>query len=149
MLTQLTEHFSLQELILSQAAVRQKIDNRPTLAIVGNLRMLALVLEQVRSVAGVAITVSSGYRSVAVNAAIGGAKNSAHCLGLAADINAKGMAPLELANLIQESNIMFDQLIHEGGWVHLGLSHGNQRRQVLTANFAAKKTTYVSGLFPL
>ena len=142
----LTEHFSLAELVASQVATRKGIDNKPGPAIVTNLTRLAALLEQVRVLVGVPITVSSGYRSPALNKAGGGAASSAHVLGLAADISTAKLAPKALALLIRQSAIVFDQLIYEGTWVHIALSVGAPRRQVLTAKFAGGAVSYVAGI---
>jgi hypothetical protein len=40
--------------------------------------------------------------------------------------------PYEVAEAIARVGIEFDQLIREYGWVHLGLSEGEPRRQTLT-----------------
>ena len=142
----LTEHFSLAELVSSQVATRKGIDNTPGPAIVISLKRLAALLEQVRALVGAPITVSSGYRSPALNRAVGGAASSAHVLGLAADISTNKLAPKALALLIRQSGILFDQLIYEGTWVHIGLSAGAPRRQVLTAKFAGGGVSYVAGI---
>lgn len=142
----LTPHFSLAELTASDTAVARKIDNTPTPAITANLMRLAGVLERVRDLAGAPIKVSSGYRAPALNKAIGGSATSAHVFGLAADISTSAMSPKVLASLIRDSKIPFDQLIYEGTWVHIGLSAGKPRRQVLTAKFGPGGTTYVNGI---
>lgn len=142
----LTPHFSLAELTASDTAVARKIDNTPTPAIAANLTRLAGVLEQVRTLVGAPIKVSSGYRAPALNKAVGGAANSAHVFGLAADISTAAISPKALARLIQQSDIVFDQLIYEGTWAHIGLSAGKPRRQVLTAKFGPGGTTYVNGI---
>ena len=142
----LSPHFSLAELLASQVATRKGIDNTPAPAIVANLTRLAALLEQVRALVGAPITISSGYRSPALNRAVGGAASSAHVLGLAADISTAKLAPKALALLIRQSDIAFDQLIYEGTWVHIGLSTGALRRQVLTAKFAGGGVSYVAGI---
>src|ERR1051325_8425715 len=83
---QLTEHFSLEELIASEVAARKGIDNTPPDDIVAKLRVLAAGLERVRAVRDGPIHVTSGYRCLALNTAIGGAHDSMHIQGLAADI---------------------------------------------------------------
>lgn len=143
---QLSKNFSLAELVASQIATRKGIDNTPAPAIVANLTRLATLLEQVRAVVGAPIAISSGYRSPALNKALSGAANSAHVLGLAADISTAKLAPKALALLIRQSGIIFDQLIYEGTWVHIGLSVGAPRRQVLTAKFAGGGASYVAGI---
>ena len=142
----LSPHFSLAELVSSQVATRKGIDNAPAPAIVANLTRLAALLEQVRALVGAPIAISSGYRSPALNKAVGGAANSAHVLGLAADISMVKLTPKVLALLIWQSDIAFDQLIYEGTWVHIGLSTGALRRQVLTAKFAGGSVSYVAGI---
>jgi hypothetical protein len=143
----LSEHFTLEELVASQLAARLRFDNRPGPDVLANLRRVAAVLEQVRALVGGPVLVSSGYRSPVVNAAVGGAKGSAHLQGLAADINVPGLTPRALAKLIRDSDIQFDQLICEGGaWVHIGLSAGAPRREVLTATFAPGGVVYSQGL---
>ena len=143
---QLSKNFSLAELVASQVATRKGIDNTPAPAIVANLTRLAVLLEQVRALVGAPIAISSGYRSPALNKAVGGAGNSAHVQGLAADISTAKLAPKALAMLIRQSGLVFDQLIYEGTWVHIGLSTGAPRRQVLTAKFAGGGIIYVAGI---
>ena len=142
----LSPHFTLAELVESQTAARKGIDNTPPPAAVAGLVRVAALLEQVRALVGGPITVSSGYRCPALNKAIGGAANSAHVLGLAADITAPGMTPQALAKLIQGAGLPFDQLIYEGTWVHVGLSAGPPRRQVLTATFIDGRASYSVGI---
>lgn len=142
----LTEHFTLEEFTDSQTATRRGIDNSAPPPVVNNLRRVAELLEQVRALVGKPLVVSSGYRSPALNVAIGGARSSAHLTGLAADINAVGMRARELAVAIRDSGLPFDQLIHEGTWVHIGLNSGQPRREVLTAHFGGGATTYTRGI---
>ena len=80
----LSEHFTLEELIFSQTAMRKGIDNTPAPDIVRNLRRLAGALEDVRALLGAPVVISSGFRGEALNRAVGGARNSAHMRGLAA-----------------------------------------------------------------
>lgn len=143
---QLTPHFSLEELCSSQAAVRNGLENKPDLEATKNLRWLAGTLEEVRALVGKPVHVSSGYRSPAVNKAVGGSSKSAHMRGMAADITVPGMTSRDLAELIRSSAIAYDQLIHEGTWVHLGLADGVMRRQVLTAHFSPAGVTYTQGI---
>ncbi|MGH8381986.1 D-Ala-D-Ala carboxypeptidase family metallohydrolase [Pseudomonas sp.] len=140
----LSEHFTLAEMTISESAARLNIDNTPSAETLINLRRLCTFLEQVRLLIDKPVLVSSGYRSVELNRAIGGSLKSAHVQGLAADINAPGMAPLALAQRVADSPLMFDQLILEyDQWVHLGLAATPERRQLLTIR---KGTGYLSGL---
>ncbi len=140
----LSEHFTLAEMTASQSAVRLTIDNSPSAETLNNLRRLCAFLEQVRLLVKKPVLVSSGYRSTELNRIIGGAPQSAHMQGLAADINVPGMSPATLARRVADSPLMFDQLIIEfDQWVHLGLAEGLQRRQLLTIR---KGSGYLPGL---
>ena len=135
----LSEHFTLQELTISDWASRNNVDNTPTPDIVENLRILAAKLEEIRTVLDQPIHVNSGYRSPKVNKAIGGKPTSSHQYGLAADIRSDFGTPEQVCTAIMESGIKFDQLILEfptpdgGGWTHIGVGK-QMRQQVLTIN---------------
>ena len=140
----ITPHFTLDEMTVSQLAARDGFDNTPPPQAQANLRLLCCALEQVRALFGVPIIVSSGYRSEKVNRLIGGAANSQHVQGLAADFTVIEVSPQETVRRISESAVPFDQLILEfDRWVHLSVSHGMPRRQVLTIR---KGTGYLPGL---
>lgn len=140
----LTPHFTLAEMTASQLANRAGLDNNPDSKVIANLVELCKTLEQVRSLVGQPILVSSGYRCEALNRWIGGSDSSAHTQGLAADIMAVSLSPRQLAERIMHSQLDFDQLILEfDGWVHLGLAEQQQRRQVLTIR---NGTGYLPGL---
>ena len=143
----LSEHFNLNEFTASETATRKGIDNTPPAVVTERLRMLAATLEQVRSLLGNnSIRISSGYRCLALNRAIGSGDLSAHVLGYAVDFTCpKFGTPKEVANKIAESAIKFDQLIYEGTWIHLSVDPRN-RREVLTAHFGKGKTKYTKGI---
>lgn len=153
---QLTDHFTLEEMVLSEVAARKGLDNTPTPEVILSLTRVAQFLEQVRALAKTTygpdkvIIVTSGYRSPAVNEAVGGVGTSYHCVGLAADIHCPGVAVLDLAKLIEQKLIGYDQLIHEfGTWVHVGLPvlNATPRHQSLT--IGGHPTTTRTGLLPL
>lgn len=136
----LSPHFSLAELTVSQEAERRGLLNVPPPDIIENLRQTAVLMENIRTVlGGKPIIVNSAYRSPAVNQAIGGSKTSAHMLGLACDfICQKFGNPYAIAIAIRDSQIPYDQLILEYGWVHIGLPAPMRpmRRQNLTKRSA-------------
>ena len=86
---QLTEHFTLEEFTTSSTAKARGIDNSvSSQRVAENLRNLCeQVLEPLRSYANQPITISSGYRCKALNKVVGGARNSQHMTGEAADIH--------------------------------------------------------------
>jgi hypothetical protein len=144
----LTAHFTLEELIASDYAIRHGIANVPDAEIYENLQTLAQGLERIRACVGKPIHVSSGYRSPKLNSAIRGSKNSQHLQGLAADIVVPGISAMGLAGIIVqcEDRIVFDQVIQEGTWVHVSFPAVDKqpRGQVLTAKWPGP--TYVTGL---
>lgn len=143
----MSEHFTIAELTFSQTATRRGIDNTPSEQVSNNLRRLMGTLELVRALVGKPLTISSGYRSPALNIAVGGARDSAHVKGLAADINCPGMTPKALATLIRDSGIEYDQIILEfGRWVHIGLADGALRNEELTASLSNGTVQYTRGL---
>ena len=122
---QLTEHFSLEELVASETAARAGIDNMPPPSLMPNMQTLADGLEQVRDVlGGLAIHVNSGYRCPELNRRVGGAANSQHMDGLAADILCPDFGPpLAVCKAIAGSGIPTDQIIHEyGQWCHVSFT---------------------------
>lgn len=147
----LSPHFSLAELTVSNAGARAGLRNVPVGSALDNLTRLALLLESVRGLLfNAPILVSSGYRSPAVNNLVGGAHNSAHTRGLAADFIApKYGRPRDICEAIRASSIQFDQLIYEGTWVHIAAPAvaAVPRREVLTAVFrGGMPVQYLKGL---
>jgi hypothetical protein len=144
----LSEHFTLEELSFSEAAARLGLDNDPGPVVVRNLVRVAGVMERIRTLLGNrTIAVHSGYRSAAVNRVVGGVATSAHCLGLACDFVCPAFgAPCEVALAIFKSDIQYDQLILEYGWVHVGLAQEEMlsRRESLTKRSA--QAGYESGI---
>ena len=125
------KHFTIQELTRSATATRLHIDNTPDAAVVRCLELLVdNILDPLRERYGLPIYVTSGYRCRLLNDAVGGADNSQHMLGQAADITAG--SPDEnrrLYNLIRQMRLPFDQLIDEQGmqWIHV--SYGPRHRR--------------------
>ena len=80
----LSNNLSLAEVVKSNTAIRRGIDNTPTDAHIENLKYLAeRVFQPIREHFSSAIYVSSGYRSKALNEAIGGSQRSFHSHGMA------------------------------------------------------------------
>lgn len=145
---QLSPNFTLEQFTYSETAEQRGIDNRPEAAHLPALRRLAAALEEVQALLGAPLAITSGYRSPALNSAVGGVAHSRHALGLAVDFVCPGFgAPLEVARAIADSGIVFDQVIHEyGRWVHFGLAPEGEesRKQLLT--ICSSKEGYLDGL---
>lgn len=132
----MAKYFSISEMIRSETAAVRRIDNTPSHDVTRRLNALMDdCLDPVRKLWGRPIGVNSGYRSLALNAAVGGAASSQHMKGEAADITTGSVADnLQLFERIAASAIPFDQLIDEnrGRWIHISYrADGKNRRQVL------------------
>ncbi len=113
---QLSPHFSLQEMLASHTASRLKINNQPTdLSVIANLKALCtVVLEPIRQMVDKPVIITSGYRSRALNTRLGGAVQSQHMFGEAADFTVNGVDMAALAKALETDNTLpFDQLIFE------------------------------------
>jgi uncharacterized protein YcbK (DUF882 family) len=133
------KYFTIRELTRTSTGIR----NVPGRMELRNLELLVeKVLDPVREIYGKPITVTSGYRSPAVNRKVGGAINSHHVRGMAADINGVGDDPKEnrkIYDIIRTSGIKFTQLINEypdkdgnPNWVHVSYDPENLKCQRLT-----------------
>ena len=100
-------YFTLSELLRSDTAAARSIDNAPSHDVIRRLNALMdECLDPVRELWGKPIGVNSGYRSPALNAAVGGAAASQHMKGEAAE--------------------------NRGRWIHISYrADGKNRRQVL------------------
>jgi hypothetical protein len=158
---QLSKNLALSEVTRSETAKRRGISNMPTEEHIENFKKLAEnVFQPIRDHFGVPIRISSGYRSEALNKAIGGAgkmvngkyvPSSQHCTGEAIDIDMDGtsITNKQVFDYIKE-HLQFDQLIWEFGtdsnpdWVHVSYeSTGKQRKQVLKAIKKGSATSYL------
>jgi hypothetical protein len=149
---QLSKNLSLAEVMRSETAKRKGVSNMPTEAHIANFKLLAeKVFQPIREHFGVPIHISSGYRSAALNKAVGGSATSQHCTGEAIDIDMDGtsITNAQIFNYIKE-NLEFDQLIAEfpvnsnPAWVHVSYEgSGKQRKQILVAKKIGSKTTYI------
>jgi zinc D-Ala-D-Ala carboxypeptidase len=159
---QLSTNLALSEVTRSETAKRKGISNMPTPEHIENFKKLAeKVFQPIREHFGVPIRISSGYRSEALNKAIGGAgkmvngkyvPSSQHCTGEAIDIDMDGtsITNKQVFDYIKD-NLDFDQLIAEfpvnenPAWVHVSYeSTGKQRKQILVAKKVGGATKYIT-----
>jgi hypothetical protein len=146
----ISKSFTLNELTKSQEAIRLGIDNIPNEEHIENLKILCeKILQPLRDYYGMPVSVSSGYRSVALCEAIGSSAKSQHTKGQAADFEIFGVANKELADFITQ-NLEYDQCILEfwnknepnSGWVHCSYSKEGNRKQYLKAEKINNKIIY-------
>ncbi len=128
----IAEYFSYQEMIKSDTADRLDIDNSlQSPQHLGNLLRLLAIMDDIRKHFAQPIVVTSGYRCEALNKALGGTPNSAHCEGRAIDFVSPSFGPpsqiFEEIRLYYAAAPPYDQLIMEAGrWVHLAISRRAQ-----------------------
>ena len=117
--------FVLENYTKSATADREAIDNSPDpISIAGLLRLHAVLCEIDWNISDVKFEVSSAYRCELLNKAVGGAKNSAHIKGLAADlITYKANDLRQLYLDIKNSDLNYDQLILYNTHVHISIDH--------------------------
>ena len=118
-MTQLSEHFTLDELTFTD---HREFDNTPNQQELANLVRLAAFLELVRAVLGKFLHINSAFRSEQVNTAVGSKNTSQHRLGCAADLRVPGMTPDEVVQEIIRAELQFDQIIREfDRWTHISI----------------------------
>lgn len=135
-MTQLTQHFTLEEMTFSDAAMRHGLDNTPNEEITENLKRLCTqILEPIRDITHKPVHVNSGYRSSVVNSLVGSKATSQHVQGCAADIKVPGVSPDILIKAIIGAGLPYDQVIREfDSWCHVSVPNdpnGKPRRQAL------------------
>ena len=144
----LSKHFSLNEMTVTQ----QKIPNMPESEdIIQNMQWVcSFILEKVRAHYGLPVIVHSGYRSKAVNAAVGGSDSSQHCRGEAVDFHVQHVSVYEVAIWIRDNLPIYDQLILENyipntknsGWVHCSITCRKKNRYDVRTKFKGDRNYY-------
>ncbi len=139
----LSKHFSLAELTKTNT----RMDNVPNEEQVNNLKRLCRWLERLRrkwndyyGEGDDPLIINSAFHSAAVNKAVGGAANSNHLTGCAADIRCVGVEQaIRYATLLldisDQSREDFDELLIErssrgGYWVHFAVRPSDNRGKV-------------------
>jgi zinc D-Ala-D-Ala carboxypeptidase len=149
----LSKNFTVSEYTKSSTAIRRGIDNSMTDKHLESAKALfENIIQPVRDHFGSTV-ITSGYRSDALNDAIGGSRGSQHSKAEAGDFETQS-STLETAQWIAD-NLDFDQLILEfyipgdpnSGWTHCSyVSKAENRNQILTAVKRDGKTVYLNGI---
>lgn len=133
------KYFSIKELCKSKTATDLGIDNTPNEEHIANMiKLIENLLDPIREMWGNKIYVNSGYRSEALNNAVGGVENSHHIYGFSADISVRSISGnKELFEMIKNSDLKWTQLISEKTtnkgckWIHISYCENNLKNQVL------------------
>lgn len=142
----LSKHVTRSEFERSETAINRGIDNSMNEWEIERAKLVCEnCFEPIRAKVGAPIRINSGFRSGALNRAIGGATTSQHSLGEAIDLD---LHDRDLFEWIID-NVEFDQLIFEGGntdradWFHISYRKGRLRKQVLRMVKKGGKSTYI------
>ena len=135
----MAKYFKAAEMLRSETADKNKIQNIPSAEIKQNVEELLVVLDDLREFYGKPIKITSGFRCTELNRLVGGSPTSAHVIGYAADLQPIGDTfenfKAEVLRWLDKSGVKFDQCIIERSkstqWVHFGLYNrkGQQRGQ--------------------
>lgn len=135
----MAKYFKVAEMLKSETAEKNKIQNIPSAEVKQNIEKLLRVLDSLREFYGKPIRITSGYRCAELNKLVGGSPTSAHVIGYAADLQPIGDTfenfKAEVLRWLDTSGVGFDQCIIEKSksaqWVHFGLYNrkGQQRGQ--------------------
>ena len=138
----LTQNFTLNELVYSVTAEANRIDNRPNVKVVANLKALCEnVLQPLRNSLGCPVIVSSGFRCAELNKKVGGRPNSQHLLGEAADFVVPQRNLKDVFNYIK-AHLPYDQLLFEYNssgdrWIHVSYRADGKNRRKPINNYKA------------
>ena len=127
----LSENFTYKEFEESETADKLGIDNTIKRDLIrNNIKELVFhILQPLRDKFDVPIHINSGYRCLKLNAAVGGVPSSQHVMGQAADIVVEGKKPIEVAEMIVEMGLPYDQIGLYGTFVHVSVS-SRQRNHI-------------------
>lgn len=140
---QITKNFAVDEFLASDTAARMGYQFTLDRYERENIeRLVKTCLQPARDALDVPFIITSGYRPVWLNGLIGGAANSRHMFGCAADFKVAQMPLKEAFDKIRALDLPIDQLILEdppAGWIHLGIAlPGHKpRKQVMIAHRTA------------
>lgn len=139
----MAKYFKVAEMLKSETANKNKIQNTPSVEVEQNIEELLGVLDGLREHYGKPIKITSGYRCAELNKLVGGSPTSAHVIGYAADLQPMGDTfenfKAEVLRWL-DTGIKFDQCIIERNkntqWVHFGLY--NRKEQQRGQQFSLK-----------
>lgn len=114
-----SEHFTFDELVHSETALKHGIKNEPPLSVMDNLQNLCYHLEVIRYRFGKPVKITSGYRCEELNRLVNGVSNSKHIEGLAADITAPNL--LELCYVVKSLKLPYSYLDTDKNYIHFNL----------------------------
>lgn len=136
----LTKNFELEEFTSSPTAKKYNISNTPPELVIENLKSLCEhILQPIRDKVGKPVEINSGYRCLELNKKVGGVPTSQHVMGCACDFKIDVMTSYEIAEVVLELNLPFDQLILYPTFVHVSYSDRCRRQLLYNKSYKGKK----------
>lgn len=128
-------------LFIRQRQKKNKIDNTPSQPVIKNLKALCEnVLQPLRNNLGCPIVITSGFRCAVLNKRVGGASNSQHLYGQAADLVVPQKNLKDVFNYIK-AHLPYDQLLYEYNktdkWIHVSYRADDYNRKQAIDNYKA------------
>ena len=138
-----SDFFTLEEFTRSSTAKRLKIDNTPSDEVIRNIEYgVQMVLDPMRRMLQTPITITSGYRCVKLNKAVGGVPNSWHTKGNAADIRVKDEEEAKAIFQVLKTLPSVDTVLFEHSansiWMHVQWDMERTPRHHYNFNYVAK-----------
>lgn len=135
----LTKNFELKEFTSSPTAKKYNISNSPSELVIENLKSLCEhILQPIRDKVEKPVEINSGYRCLELNKKVGGVPTSQHVMGCACDFKIDGMTSYEIAEVVLELNLPFDQLILYPTFVHVSYSDRCRRQLLYNKSYKGK-----------
>ena len=122
----LTKNFTVAEFEKSRIATKNKIDNKMGIEEIRNATILCcLVLEPIRALYNLPVTITSGFRCEIVNTLAKGSKDSDHKKALAVDFKIEGVDLMTVFRMLKESVLFKDCFVKPyAGWIHISYRGG-------------------------
>lgn len=137
----ISKNFRLREFTASEKAKKLGIDNTnvPDFAKNNIKELVYQILQPLRDATGKPIIINSGYRCLKLNSAVGGVPTSQHVYGQAVDMQVKGMTPYEVAKVVMELYLPFDQMILYNNFIHISIGTRDRRQLLYNKSYNGTK----------
>lgn len=137
----LSENFTFEEFERSEIAEKYNINNKITKDLIrNNIKELVFnVLQPLRDKINKPINISSGYRCLKLNEKVGGVPTSQHVMGQAADITVDDMTSYEIASVIIEMGLPFDQMGLYDDFIHISVSSRQRNMIFYNKNYSGER----------
>lgn len=132
----LSKNFTLEEFERSDIAKEKGINNKlPGHLMSVSARLFDKTVQPLRELLNTPLIITSGFRCLKLNEAVGGVSNSKHTLGMAVDLVSKLPVSIMLQTL-KDSDIPFTKAINENDkWLHLSYTGEDLRKCYYTKDY--------------